>query len=96
METIKAHIDAAYEQLFHLTVSGDAKIPVGLAMAELTAAMTEIVEREKAGAEGDAVGADTIRPRTGTENGGRTADSPRTVRADDIRSCRKEHDHEAP
>jgi len=47
METIKKHLDAAYAHLFSVTVGGDAKIPVGLAMAELRAAMTEIIEKEK-------------------------------------------------
>lgn len=47
MDKIKAHIDAAYAQLAGMTVGGEAKIPVGLAMAELVMAMKEIVEREK-------------------------------------------------
>ena len=47
MEQIKAHIDAAYAQLEGMVVGGNAKIPVGLAMAELTAAMADIITMEK-------------------------------------------------
>ena len=47
MEQIKQHIDAAYAQLHGMVVGGDAKIPIGLAMAELTMAMDDIVAMEK-------------------------------------------------
>ena len=47
MKQIKQHLDAAYSQLFGMVVGGDAKIPVGLAMAELTAAMSIIITMEK-------------------------------------------------
>lgn len=53
MEKIKSHLDAAYAQLVGLTVGGEAKMPIGLAMAELTSAMAEIIEKEKEAAAGE-------------------------------------------
>ena len=47
MEKIKAHLEKAYEQLAGMVVGGEGKVPVGLAMAELIAAMAEILEMEK-------------------------------------------------
>ena len=52
MKEIKAHLDAAYAQLAGLTVGGEAKMPVGLAMAELASAMAEILEKEKGAPDG--------------------------------------------
>lgn len=53
MEQIKQHLNMAYAQLAGMVVGGDAKIPVGLAMAELTAAMEAIINMEKTAAKED-------------------------------------------
>lgn len=48
MESIKKHMDAAYQQLSALVVGGEGKMNVGLAMSHLVEAMREIMEKEKA------------------------------------------------
>ena len=47
MENIKNHLNAAYEQLTRITVGGEIKMPIGLAMAHLVEAMQEILSCEK-------------------------------------------------
>jgi len=47
MESIKRHLEAAYAQLTGMTISGEAIMPVGVAMAHLASAMAEILDMEK-------------------------------------------------
>ncbi len=47
MESIKSHLEVAYAQLMGMTVSGEAIMPVGVAMAHLASAMAEILDLEK-------------------------------------------------
>jgi len=47
VENIKNHLNAAYEHLTGVIVGGEAKMPIGLAMAHLVEAMQEILAYEK-------------------------------------------------